>query len=222
MVYLPSLACADLLNLEAEGKVLIEAGHKVFHIDLMDGHYVPNLCLNLDLVKALKNRFDCEIDVHLMVDDPLEYVGLCADAGADYVSFHLDRARYPYRLMKLIKSQGMKAGIVLNPRDPVEALGALSQEMDYCLVMSIEPGFAGQKFMDLAYDKIRRLEKLKRNGTNPFLIAVDGGIDVETGKKCMELGADMLVMGVFSFFDRSLPLSQACSHYVYQVEGVKG
>ena len=218
MVYLSSLSCADLLNLERDVGELIRAGHSSFHIDLMDGHYVPNLCLNLDFVKALKRRFDCMIDVHLMVEDPLSYVQPCAEAGADYLSFHLDSVSYPFRLLSQIKAHGMKAGIVLNPKNRPEDIDKLAKDMDYCLVMSVEPGFYGQEFMDLAYEKIQYLDELRRREKLPFQISVDGGINDENGKRCKMLGADMLVMGVFSFFNQGIPIFDACKDYVKRIE----
>ena len=219
MVYLPSLSCADLLNLEADVKELIRAGHSLFHIDLMDGHYVPNLCLNLDFVRALKERFDCTIDVHLMVEDPFSYVQACADAQGDYLSFHFDAVYHPYRLLTQIQSCGMKAGIVLNPGNRPEDIADLAKIMDYCLIMSVEPGFYGQKFMDVAYKKIQYLDILRKRENLHFQISVDGGIDVESGKKCKLLGADMMVMGVFSFFHQKLPIYDACREYVEKIEG---
>lgn len=218
MVYSSSLACADLLNLENDARELIRAGHPMFHIDLMDGHYVPNLCLSLDIVKALKKKFSCTIDAHLMADAPFDYVEACADAGVDYLSFHLDSTCYPYRLLKKIKDCGMKAGIVLNPKNKPEELGALAKEMDLCLVMSIEPGFSGQKFMDLTYEKIKYLSELREKENLQFQISVDGGVNVENGKKCRELGVDILVMGVFSFFNQGMPIYDACNVYTEKVE----
>lgn len=219
MVYLSSLSCADLLNLEHDVRELIRAGHSSFHIDLMDGHYVPNLCLNLDFVKALKKRFDCRIDVHLMVEDPFSYVKPCAEAGADSLSFHLDSICHPFRMLNQIKANGMKAGVVLNPGNRPEDIDRLAGDLDYCLVMSVEPGFHGQKFMDLAYEKIRYLDELRKRENLSFQISVDGGIDDKNGKRCKMLGADMLVMGVFSFFNQGVPIYEACGNYVKRIEG---
>lgn len=220
MIYASSLACANLLNLEADVRDLIRAGHPTFHIDIMDGHYVPNLCLNLDLVKALKHKFDCVIDVHLMVEDPFSYIDTCAEAGVDYISFHLSGTKYPYRLLSQIQKAGMKGGIVLNPGNQVGELGNLVEEMDYCLVMSVEPGFSGQAFMDITYDKIMELNRIRRKKNLSFLISVDGGINVQNGRRCKYLGADMLVMGLFSFFNQNMSVYDACDSYVRQVEAI--
>lgn len=218
MIYASSLACANLLNLEADVRELIEAGHPMLHVDIMDGHYVPNLCLNLDLVKALKEKFDCRIEVHLMVEDPFRYVQPCADAGVDDISFHLAGTKYPYRLLAQMKEAGMRAGIVLNPRERVEELGGLVEALDYCLVMSVEPGFSGQSFMDTAYGKIEELDRVRREKNLKYLISVDGGINVENGRACRALGADILVMGMFSFFNQRMPIRDACRAYVSQIE----
>lgn len=218
MIYASSLACANLLNLEADARELLRAGHPVFHVDIMDGHYVPNLCLNLDLVSALKRKFDCIIDVHLMVEDPFRYVEPCASAGVDSISFHLAGARYPYRLLTQMKKAGMKAGIVLNPIEQVKELGKLVEEMDYCLLMSVEPGFSGQTFMEVTYEKIRELDSIRKEKDLGYLISVDGGINAVNGRRCRQLGADVLVMGMFSFFNQEMPLYDACQSYVHQVE----
>lgn len=219
MIYSTSLACANPLNLESDAAELIRAGHSTFHVDIMDGNYVPNLCLNLDVVRALKKKFDCHIDAHLMVENPGVYVELCRQAGVDQLAFHLDRVSYPYRLIEQIKRSGMKAGIALNPRERVEELNGLEEQMDYCLVMSIEPGFAGQKFMDFTYEKIAAVHQIRREKHLSFGISVDGGIGVEEGRRCRQLGADTLVMGMFSFFGQGVSVYDACDRYVRQVEG---
>lgn len=200
----PTLACADRLNLDKELSKLSELGNKIIHIDIMDGHYVPNLCFDLPIINRVKDNYDFLLDVHLMVTNPEDYIDELATAGAEFVSFHLDATSFPIRLLKLIRSKGMKPGIVLNPAQNIDSLELLLEYLDYIVVMSVEPGFSGQSFIENAYEKVRRLSTIRAKGKLKFFIEVDGGIDEVNGKKCKELGADSLVAGVFAIFKGDL------------------
>src|SRR5208283_3400220 len=151
----PSLMCANLLQLESQIHELEREGARLFHIDIMDGHFVPNLGLNFDLVKQVQSITDIELDVHLMVDEPEQYIERILALKVSRVSFHIEAVRTPIRLAKAIKAGGTKVGIAINPATPVEALRHVLDDCDYVLIMTVEPGFAGQKFIPSMYEKIR-------------------------------------------------------------------
>ena len=203
MIYAPSLACADQLNLASDIKKLIDAGFDFIHFDIMDGHYVPNLCLSIDTGNQLGKIFpQIILDVHVMVTEPESYVERIAGMGAKYMSFHLNATRFPLRLIQKIKKAGMKAGVVLNPSEPVMLLKPILSQADLVLLMSIEPGFAGQQFLEETYDKLSELACFRNANNLQFDISVDGGITVEIGKKLIDLGANILILGYPILFNQ--------------------
>lgn len=198
----PTLACGDWLNLRKDLDALKKTGCGILHIDVMDGHYVPNLCFNLEQLRAIKREYPFLLDVHLMVSDPGNYLEPLAKAGADFVSFHLDAVSFPVRLARQAKALGMRVGMVLNPKERPEVVEHLLTEMDFVLVMGVEPGFSGQRFLPSVYEKLEKLSALRQALHPSLLLEVDGGIDAQNGPECRKRGADMLVSGVFGVFSR--------------------
>lgn len=198
----PSIMCANLLELGHEVRELERAGADFFHIDIMDGHFVPNLGLNFDLVRQLRKLTAVPLDLHLMVDAPEDYVSMVGKLGITCISFHLEASRNPIRLARAFKAVGAQVGIALNPATPISAIQYLVPEIDYVLVMTVEPGFAGQKFITSMYEKIGDLRAMLDSLQAHIFIEVDGNLNVETAVRCIERGASIVVGGTSSVFRR--------------------
>ncbi len=197
----PSLACADYLHLAENISILDEFGVASYHIDIMDGNFVPNYCLNFDYLKAVKSVTTTECDVHLMTTHIERDIETSIDAGADSVSFHVERDDFDIKnLIQRIKAHGRNAGLVLNPESPLDKLYPYLEDIDYVILMSVRPGFAGQRFLDKTYDKISKLSELRNDKALGFSILVDGGINFENAMRCVSLGADNLVAGALCIF----------------------
>jgi ribulose-phosphate 3-epimerase len=200
----PSILSADFAKLGAEVAAIAAAGADYVHVDVMDGHFVPNITIGPAVMKALKPHAAIPFDVHLMIAPVDPFVAEFAAAGADIITFHPEAGPHPHRTVQLIKSLGKKAGISLNPATSLDVLDYLLPELDLVLVMSVNPGFGGQAFIPSALEKIaeirRRIDKVSAaQGGRVIDLEVDGGINVETAKACVKAGADVLVAGTATF-----------------------
>ncbi len=203
---IPSILSANFARIAELVEIMLNAGANVFHVDIMDGHFVPNLTFGPELVRTLKNEFDLTLDVHLMVDNPIEVVPWFEKAGADWLSFHIEATPHAHKLVNMIKEREKKAGITLNPSTPVELIYPLLDEVDFVLLMSVNPGFEGQKFIPSTLKKIYNLKKDIEKMENFPLIQVDGGIGPENLRNVLEAGADLIVAGS-SIFKSNDPVS---------------
>ena len=191
----PSILSADFANLGEEVRAIDKAGADMIHIDVMDGHYVPNLTIGPMVVKALKPHTAKPFDVHLMIAPADPLIGAFVDAGADIVSVHPDAGPHLHRTLQAIKAAGAKAGVVLNPGTHADIVDPVIDELDLILVMSVNPGFGGQSFISSQLDKIKSLSaKIQRSGKK-IILEVDGGVNPITSKQCIDAGATALVAG---------------------------
>lgn len=188
----PSILSADFSRL-AEDLAIVDPARDWVHCDVMDNHFVPNLTLGLPVVEALLRAVGTPVDCHLMIADPDRWAPAYAEAGAGSVTFHLEAARAPVRLARELRRKGARAGVGLKPATPVDAVADLIGEIDMVLIMSVEPGFGGQSFLELAVPKIRRARELI--GDAQVWLQVDGGVSAATIERCAEAGADVLVAG---------------------------
>lgn len=196
---LPSILSADFANLERDIKELESIGVDMFHIDVMDGNFVPNISFGFPIIESIRPKTDKIFDCHLMIANPENYVEQFCKVGCDMVSFHIEATNHADRVIQVIKNNGKKAGIVLNPQTSIESIKYLLPKLDYVLIMTVNPGFGGQKFSPEMLEKIEELTKLREEKNYNFLIEVDGGINIETSKACRDKGADLLVCGSFLF-----------------------
>jgi|SRR5213595_3164109 len=191
----PSILSADFARLADEIQAVERGGAGILHVDVMDGHFVPNITLGLPVVKAIARVTQLPIDAHLMISEPGRYAVEFVKAGARMVSVHVEADAHLHRTIMSIKSAGAQAGAVINPATPVDSLQEILEFVDYVLIMSVNPGFGGQKFISTAVDKVRRLRRIIDQRGLPVRIEIDGGIDLDTIQQVVEAGAEIIVAG---------------------------
>ena len=195
----PSLLSADFLHLSKDIEMVNHSQADWFHLDIMDGVFVPNISYGLPVVSQIKKMATKPLDVHLMIVQPERYVEAFHKAGADILTVHYETCTHLHRTIQQIKSQGMKAGVSLNPHTPVSLLEDVIEDIDVVLLMSVNPGFGGQTFIEQTINKVDKLKKLIMESNSHTLIEIDGGVNFETGKRLVNAGADALVAGSFVF-----------------------
>lgn len=200
----PSILSADFATLGKEIKEVEKGGADYLHVDVMDGHFVPNLTIGPLIVEAIKPVTDLPLDVHLMIENPDQYIKAFAEAGASIITVHQETCVHLHRTIQLIKNAGVKAGVVVNPATPVELIKDILPEIDLVLIMSVNPGFGGQSFIPHAIEKIEKVAAWRQADNLNFEIEVDGGVNIETAKACTDAGVDVLVAGsaIFNQSDR--------------------
>ncbi|MCQ6279706.1 ribulose-phosphate 3-epimerase [Bacillus sp. EB600] len=191
----PSILSADFAKLGEEIVDVEKGGADFIHVDVMDGHFVPNITIGPLIVGAIRPITKLPLDVHLMIENPDQYIEAFAKAGADYITVHVEACRHLHRTIHLIKSFGAKAGVVLNPATPIETLQHIMGDIDMVLLMSVNPGFGGQTFIPEVLPKIRKVTELAAEKGVNIEIEIDGGVNPETAKLCIEAGATVLVAG---------------------------
>jgi ribulose-phosphate 3-epimerase len=191
----PSILSADFAHLAEQVARAREGGASVVHVDVMDGHFVPNLTIGPPVVKSLRKVTKLPLDCHLMIDNPDEFIPIFAEAGADWISIHQEATVHLNRSLQHIRDHGVRAGVVINPATPVETLSEVLDMVDYVLVMSVNPGFGGQKFLPNSLHKMRHLAEIRAQRGLNFRIEVDGGVALDTVAEIARAGAEILVAG---------------------------
>ncbi len=195
----PSILSADFANLQKDIEMINKSEADWFHVDVMDGVFVPNISFGMPVIKAIKKHAKKPLDVHLMIVNPDNYISAFKQAGADILTVHYEACIHLNRTIQSIKANGMKAGVSLNPHTPVALLEDIIKDVDVVLIMSVNPGFGGQSFIENTYKKVIQLRDLIEKSGSKAKIEVDGGINLETGKMLLAAGADVLVAGSFVF-----------------------
>lgn len=191
----PSILSADFAHLGDQVLAAVKGGGAILHVDVMDGHFVPNITAGPPIVASLRKVTKVPIDCHLMIENPDEFIPAFVEAGADWISVHQEVCRHLHRTLQLIRSHGAQAGVVLNPATPVQTLGEVLNMVDYVLIMSVNPGFGGQEFIHASLDKIRKLVTMRNAKGANFRIEIDGGVALDTITDIVRAGAEVLVAG---------------------------
>ena len=195
----PSILAADFSRLGEEIAAVERGGARILHVDVMDGHFVPNISIGVPVVSSLRKATTLVLDVHLMIEEPGRYVGAFADAGADMISVHQEATPHLDRVLAAIQERDIEAGVVLNPATPVATLSEVLPLVDFVLVMSVNPGFGGQKFIPGSLDKLRQLKELRSRYNHTYRIEVDGGLDLDNVADAVRAGAEIIVAGTSVF-----------------------
>ena len=195
VIIAPSILSADFGCLNDEVKAVEQAGADWIHVDVMDGHFVPNLSYGMPIVEGLRNLTDMPLDVHLMISNPSSYVQQFVDAGSDLLTVHVEACEDPVSVIKQINESGIASGIALNPATEIDAIDAVLADVDVVLVMSVQAGFGGQSFQPVALEKLRQLAALREANGYSWSLEVDGGINTSTVRDCFQAGADWFVAG---------------------------
>lgn len=195
----PSVLAADFANLQRDVTMINESMADWFHIDIMDGVFVPNISFGMPVLKAIGTHAEKPLDVHLMIVDPDRYIQTFAELGAEILTVHYEACTHLHRSLQAIKQHGMKAGVALNPHTPVALLKDVLGDLDLVCLMSVNPGFGGQKFIEHTYQKVRELNSMRQEQNANFLIEIDGGVTSDNALALKEAGADVLVAGSFVF-----------------------
>ncbi|MGC8796703.1 ribulose-phosphate 3-epimerase [Thermodesulfovibrio sp. 3462-1] len=199
----PSILSADFGRLDEEIKLAEEAGVDMIHIDVMDGHFVPNITIGPLVVEAARKATNLPLDVHLMITNPEKYISDFVKAGAQYLTVHVEACVHLHRTVWQIKEQGIKAGVSLNPATSLTTVEEILQDIDLLLIMSVNPGFGGQNFIPFCIDKIKKAKSMILNKFSNALVEVDGGVKLENAREITEAGADILVMGSAFFGEKN-------------------
>ena len=206
----PSILAADFANLQSEIEVVEQAGADWIHVDVMDGHFVPNITMGALVVDAIRPHTQLPLDVHLMIEHPDQYIESFAKAGADIITVHVEACRHLHRTLHYIKSFGIQCGVVLNPHTPISTIEHVLEDVDVVLFMTVNPGFGGQSFIPSVLQKVQALAELKEQLGLSFEIEIDGGVNKETVKDCVAAGATVVVAGsaIYGAADKEQALQQ--------------
>jgi len=195
----PSVLAADFANIQRDFEMINKSEADWFHIDVMDGVFVPNISFGMPVISAMKKHAKKPLDVHLMIVNPDQYISTFKKIGADILTVHYEACTHLHRTLQAIKAEDMKAGVALNPHTPVHLLEDIINDIDLVCIMSVNPGFGGQSFIENTYDKVKQLKELINEKGASTLIEIDGGVNINNAKALIEAGADVLVAGSFVF-----------------------